>query len=57
MNTSNIAKGYVVFTGNVDESDTASKWYGEFHTGGTWLLARDGFALPMMKILMTCLLD
>jgi hypothetical protein len=33
MDKANIAEGYNVFTGNVDDRHTANKQYGEIHTG------------------------
>jgi hypothetical protein len=45
MNTSNIAKGYDAFSGYVDKSEISNKWYGEVHTGGAWLPARDRFCI------------
>jgi hypothetical protein len=39
MDKSNIAEGYNVFTGDIDDGHTANKQYGEIHTGGMWLPA------------------
>ncbi len=46
MDKSNIAEGYNVFTGNVDDGHTANKQYGEIHTGDVWLPACDRFCTP-----------
>jgi hypothetical protein len=43
---SNIAEGYNVFTGNVDDGHTANKQYGEIHNGDAWLPACDRFCTP-----------
>ncbi len=43
MNGRNIAVGYDVFTGNVDETALENKCYGEVHTGDQWLPARDRY--------------
>jgi hypothetical protein len=43
MDKANIAKGYDMFTGDVDETHMANKRYGEIHTGDDWLPARDRF--------------
>ena len=39
MNTTNIAEGYNVFTGDVDENNIANKKYVEIHTRDEWLPA------------------
>ncbi len=46
MDKSNIAEGYNVFTGNVDDGHTANKQYGEIHTGDAWLPACNRFCTP-----------
>jgi hypothetical protein len=46
MDKSNIAEGYNVFTGNVDDRHTANKQYGEIHTGDAWYPACDRFFTP-----------
>ncbi len=43
MDKANIAEGYDMFTGDVDETHMANKRYGEIHTGDDWLPARDRF--------------
>jgi hypothetical protein len=43
MDKTNIAEGYDVFTGDVDETHMANKRYGEIHTGDDWLPVRDRF--------------
>ena len=43
MNERHIAKGYDVFTGNVDDSIPENKCYGEVHTGDEWLPTKDRF--------------
>ena len=40
MNETNIASGYDVCTGNVDETIPENQCYGEIHTGNQWLPAR-----------------
>jgi hypothetical protein len=39
----NIAPGYDLFTGNVDDAHPANSSYGEIHTGDAWLPARDRY--------------
>jgi hypothetical protein len=39
----NLAPGYDVFTGDVDEKHIDSQRYGEIHAGDSWLPARDRF--------------
>ncbi len=39
MDKSNIAEGYNVFTGDVDDGNTTNKQHGEIHTGDAWLTA------------------
>ena len=46
MDKANIAEGYNVFTGDVDDGHTANKKYGEIHTGDAWLPACDRFCTP-----------
>jgi hypothetical protein len=46
MDKSNIAEGYNVFTGDVDDKHTANKQYGEIHTSHAWLPAYDRFCTP-----------
>ena len=43
MNETNIAAGYDIFTGNVDETLPENQCYGEIHTGNQWLPARDQY--------------
>ena len=43
MNETNIALGYDVFTGDVDETIPENQCYGEIHTGNQWLPARDRY--------------
>lgn len=43
MNEANIAGGYDIFTGNVDETMPENQCYGEIHTGNQWLIARDHY--------------
>ncbi len=43
MNKGNLAAGYNVVTGNVDETDPRNKCYGKVHTGDQWLPTRDRF--------------
>ncbi len=43
MDKANIAEGYNVFIGNVDDGHTANKQYREIHTGDVWLPACDRF--------------
>ncbi len=43
MNERNIAVGYDVFTGNIDETALENKCFGEVHTGDQWLPARDRY--------------
>ncbi len=45
MQEQNLAPGYDVFTGNVDEKHIDNQRYGEIHTGNSWLPARDRFCL------------
>ncbi len=46
MDKSNIAEGYNVFTGDVDDGHTPNKKYGEIHTGDAWLAACNRFCIP-----------
>ena len=46
INQSNIAAGYNIFNGDVDETHEANSKYGEIHTGNDWLPARDHFCRP-----------
>jgi hypothetical protein len=46
MNKSNIAAGYNIFTGDVEESHDANSKCGEIHTVNDWLPARDHFCRP-----------
>ena len=46
MKKVNIAKGYDIFTGNVDENHSENKLYGEIHTGDEWIPARDRYCRP-----------
>ena len=43
MQEQNIAPGYDVFSGDVDEKHIDNQRYGEIHTGDSWLPARDRF--------------
>ena len=43
MNETNIAAGYDIFTGNVDETLPENQCYGEIHTRNQWLPARDRY--------------
>ncbi len=43
MKKENIAAGYNIFTGNVDDNHEANKQYGEIHTGDKWIPARDRY--------------
>ena len=43
MNQENIADGYDIFTGDVDENHESNRNYGEIHTGDAWLPARNRF--------------
>jgi hypothetical protein len=43
MQEQNLAPGYDVFTGHVDEKHIDNQRYGEIHTGDSWLPARDRF--------------
>jgi hypothetical protein len=43
MNDSNIAAGYDVFTGNVDQSFPDNQCYGEVHTGDQWIKAKNRY--------------
>jgi hypothetical protein len=57
MDKANIAEGYNVFTGKVDDGHTANKQYGEIHTGDAWCQHGTDFETPKMRITTTCLLD
>jgi hypothetical protein len=46
MDKANIAEGYNVFTGDIDDGHTANKKYGEIHTSDAWLPAQDRFCTP-----------
>ncbi len=46
MKTNNLAKGYDVLTGIVDDNVMSNKQYGEIHTGDEWLPARNRFCSP-----------
>jgi len=43
MNDSNIAAGYDVFTGNVDQSFSDNQCYGEMHTDDQWITANNRY--------------
>jgi len=43
MNDSNIAGGYDVFTGNVDDSFPDNQCYGEVHTGDQCVKAKNRY--------------
>ncbi len=43
MQEQNIAPGYDVFSGDVDEKHIDNQRYGEIHTGDSWLPVRDRF--------------
>jgi hypothetical protein len=43
MNDSNIAAGYDVLTGNVDDSFPDNQRYGEVHTGNEWIKAKNRY--------------
>ena len=43
MNASNIAAGYDVFTGDVDDSFPDNQCYGEVHTGDEWIKAKNRY--------------
>jgi len=45
MNDSNIAAGYDVFTGNVDQSFPDNQCYGEVHTGNQWIKAKNRYCI------------
>ncbi len=58
MNKSNIAKGYDVFTGDVDKSEKLKNGTEKFTLVMLGFQQETDFAfLSMMKILMTCLLN
>ena len=46
MKKENIAKGYDIFTGDVDDNHSENKVYGEIHTGDEWIPARDRYCRP-----------
>ena len=46
MNQENIADGYDIFTGDVDENHESNRNYGEIHTGDEWIPARDRYCRP-----------
>ena len=46
MNQENIADGYNIFTGDVDETHKSNRNYGEIHTGDEWIPARDRYCRP-----------
>ena len=46
MNQENIADGYDIFTGDVDENHKSNRKYGEIHTGDEWIPARDRYCRP-----------
>ena len=46
MNKENIAEGYDIFTGDVDENHKSNRKYGEIHTGDEWIPARDRYCRP-----------
>jgi len=46
MNQENIADGYNIFTGDVDENHKSNHNYGEIHTGDEWIPARDLYCRP-----------
>jgi hypothetical protein len=54
MNQENIADGYDIFTGDVDENHKSNCNYGEKHTGDEWIPARDGYCRPHDNLQMTC---
>jgi hypothetical protein len=56
MQEQNLAPGYDVFTGDVDEKHIDNQRYGEIHTGDSWLPARDRFVLAR-RMNQTCQLD
>ena len=43
MMKENIAEGYDIFTGDVDEDDESNQKYGEIHAGDEWIPARDHY--------------
>ena len=43
MKKENIADGYDIFTGDVDENHECNQIYGEIHTGDEWIPARDHY--------------
>jgi len=43
MNQENIADGYDIFTGDVDENHRSNRYYGEKHTGDELIRARDHY--------------
>ena len=43
MMKENIAEGYDIFTGDVDEDHESNQKYGEIHTGDEWIPARDHY--------------
>jgi hypothetical protein len=46
MNQENIADGYNIFTGDVDENHKSNHNYGEIHTGDEWIPARNHYCRP-----------
>jgi hypothetical protein len=43
MSNTNIAEGYNVLTGNVDNNNPCNQKYGEVHAGESWLPTRDRY--------------
>ncbi len=54
MNQENIADGYYIFTGDVDENHKSNHNYGEIHTGDEWIPARDRYCRPHDNFTKTC---
>ncbi len=46
MNSTNIAEGYNVFTGDVDPTNQSNQKYGEVYTSDAWLPTWDRFCAP-----------
>jgi hypothetical protein len=46
MKKENFAEGYDIFNGDVDDTHSSNKYYGEIHTGDEWIPARDKFCRP-----------
>jgi hypothetical protein len=49
MKKENIADGYDIFTGDVDENHECNQIYGEIHTGDEWIPARDHYCRPRVN--------